>query len=71
MDELVRRLRSMYWTSSGINETCTQAADAIGTLAAALEGLVAAVVECDDEGRISDSAEMRAARAALREVGRG
>jgi len=48
------------------------AADAKSTrLAEALEGLVEAVVDMDDEGRVKDSDAMQAARAALREVGRG
>ena len=80
MDELVRRLRNMYWTSSGINETCTQAADALTTLTAALVEVTEVLeLRCRqgetaadggfDGGRITRSLD--AARAALREVGRG
>ena len=51
--------------------TLRHAADALTTLTAALEGLVAAVVDLDDDGRVKDSPALATARAALREVGRG
>ena len=72
MDELVRRLRETADDSahSGGAADMRQAADAITTLTAALEGLVAAVVDLDEEGRVEESAAMQDARAALREVGR-
>ena len=74
MDELVRRLREIAECDgyvASVAEPVRQAADTLTRLAAALEGMVAAVVDMDGEGSIESSDAMQAARAALREVGRG
>lgn len=68
MHDLVRRLRNPGGSGEA-TVLCRQAADTLVSLVAALEGLVKAVDEAVYV--YADSAEMQAARAALREVGRG